>query len=126
MSILLAAYGALSAGSPSLDAASLTAWSGIALTHPTISGTNEDRAITWSVGGARNISASFSSVGTVSYRIDSGGYTTYSGAFSLTSGQTLGWRYQNGIGDESETVTVTDASRGSVLGSFIVSKTGSP
>jgi len=123
MSILLAAFAAMGR---SLDAASLTGWSNIPLTHPTSSGTNEDRTITWSVGGARNISASYGGIGTLSYRIDSGSYTTYTTPFSLSSGQTLGWRYQNGLGDESETVTVTDDARGAALDAFFVSKSGSP
>lgn len=113
-------------GGGGLDAISLTAWSDINLAHPTISGTNEDRTLTWSVGGARNISANVPGVGTLFYRINSGGYTTYSAPFSLSSGQTLGWRYQNGSGDESETITVTDDARAAAIDSFFVTKTGSP
>lgn len=126
MSILLAAFAALS-GAGSLDAASLTGWSDISLVHPTTSGTNEDRTITWSVGGARNISLSGVTGGyALSYRINSGSYVTYSTAFSLSSGQTLGWRVQSATVDASDILTVNDDTRGSAIDSFNVTKTGSP
>lgn len=111
-----------------LDAASLTGWSDINLVHPTSTGNNEDCTITWSVGGARNITISPSalSFGTLQYRINSGSWTTYSGAFSLSSGQTLAWRAFSVSSDQSASHTVTDASRGTALDSFNITKTGSP
>lgn len=72
-----------------------SAWSAITFASPTSQGTNEDRAITWG-GGARTITTNWASGGTLEYRLDSGSYVTYSGGFSMTSGQTLGWRYQAG------------------------------
>ena len=110
-------------GMGSLDAASLTPWSDISFNNPTSSGTNEDRTLTWSVGGARNISASGSIVGSLEYRINSGSWTTYSGAFSFSSGQTLGWRYSSST-NQSTSVTVNDDTRGAALDTFNLTVTG--
>jgi hypothetical protein len=60
-------------------------------------------------------------LGTLSYRINSGAYTAYSSPFSLSSGQTLGWRYQSS-GDEFSFVNVTDDARTALINSFFVSK----
>lgn len=106
-----------------LDAASLTPWSNISFHKPTSSGTNEDRTLTWSVGGARNISASGSIMGSLQYRINSGSWTNYSGAFSLSSGQTLGWRISSVI-NQSTSVTVNDDTRGAALDTFNLTVTG--
>lgn len=122
MSILLAVWAAL--GNVGLDAMSLTGWSGIALVSPTVRSTNEDRTITWSVGGARNISLSTSAIGSIEYRINSGTYVTYTAPFSLSSGQTLGWRYTNPAMNETDSATVADSTRGSSIATFAVSSTG--
>lgn len=101
------------------------AWSDIAVASPSTSGTNEDRTLTFA-GAARNISASSSfSVGALQYRLDSGSWTAYGSAFSITSGQTLGWRWASVEGNQAQTaVTVLDASRGAELDSFNLTSTG--
>ncbi len=108
-----------------LDDAVLSAsWSAVAddLGAP-LGATNEDRTITWSVGGARDISCNYTGSETLEYRIDSGSYVTYSVAFSLTSGQTLGWKY-TASANESGTITVTDDTRGASVGTFTYSAGG--
>lgn len=112
-----------------LDAASLSAgWSNIVLTYPTITGANEDRTISWTKGGARNVSLGFSIglAGVIEYRLNSGSWTTYSAPFSMSSGDTLGWRYTGSGGDESVTISVTDDAQGGTIGTFGVAITGSP
>jgi len=122
MSILLAAFGAM--GEPALDAVSLTPWSDIAISGGTIFGTNEDRTLTWSVGGARNISFAYDGSGTFQYRINSGSWVSYSSAFSLSSGQTLGWRYARDPGGDSGTATVVDDARSfATINTFLASYT---
>lgn len=111
-------------GARVLDAISLTGWSNISLTSPTTSGTNEDRTLTWSVGGARNISLSYAGAGLLEYRINSGSWTSYSGAFSLSSGQTLGFRWTHSSNQSATTATVTDATRGASLDTFDLTASG--
>jgi hypothetical protein len=112
-----------------LDEAALSAsWSAVADDLGAPAGaTNEDRTITWTIGGARNFSADYEGGNTLNYRINSGAWTLYAGAFSVTSGQTLGWQYIASA-NESGTITVTDASKGSSLlsGSFGYSAAGWP
>lgn len=82
------------------------AWSDLAGTVgvPTVS--NEDRTITFS-GGARTVTRSGGGAGvTWEYRINSGAWTAYSGGFSLTSGQTLGWQATYTVNVTVTTVTV--------------------
>lgn len=114
--------------SAALDAVSLSAtWSDIPLTAPTTQGTNEDRTLTWSLGGARNVSVSTSGAAVISaleYRINSGAWTAYGAAFSLTSGQTLGWRTNTAGVNGTETVTVTDASRAATIDTYDVVGSG--
>ena len=100
-----------------------SAWSAINLTWPTGNGTNEDRAISWDGGGTRNCDISTGSSGSFEYRINSGSWLSYSTAFAVSSGQTVGWRYTP-VGDESATVNVTID--GVALTSFDVSATGYP
>lgn len=74
---------------------------------PTVS--NEDRTISFG-GGSRTITRSGGGVGvTWEYRINSGSWTTYSGGFSLTSGQTLAWRATYTVNVTVTTVTVAVA-----------------
>lgn len=102
-------------GGGALDPISLSAlWSDISIASPATQGTNEDRTVTFNSGGSRSIELSgYATVITgVEYRINSGSWTAYSAPFSITSGQTLGFRATTGGGNGSETVTVADASRG--------------
>lgn len=118
MSILLAAWAAM--GEPALDAVSVTPWSDIIISGATVTGTNEDRTLTWAVGGARNISFSYTGTGTFEYRINSGSWVNYASAFSLSSGQTLGWRYTRDPGGDSGTATVVDDTNGfATIGTFL-------
>jgi|688.fasta_scaffold00779_34 hypothetical protein len=100
-----------------------SAWSAIDLVYTTVNGTNEDRTITWTGGGTRNIDYAGASFGTFEYRIDSGSWLSYSSPFALSSGQTVGWRYTP-TGDESVTIEVNVDSV--LLTSFGVSATGYP
>lgn len=104
-----------------LSRAVATAWSAITFASPTTQATNEDRAITWS-GGARTITNNWTSGGTLQYRLDSGSYVNYTAGFSMTSGQTLGWRYQAG-GSNINAVSQVSVN-GAVLGSFNIIVTG--
>ena len=128
MSILLAVFSAMAA--PGLDAISHTGWSPISLTYPTTSGTNEDRTLTWTSGGTRDISLTDAGDGVdhnLQYRINSGVWTNYtSGTFSVSTGQTLGFRITAASTDFGYIVIITDTTRGSVVDSFTISQTGAP
>lgn len=117
---LLAATG----GTVVLDAISFTAWSAVADDFGAPAGANnEDRTLTWAVGGARNISCNYAGANTLQYRINSGAWTAYAGAFSLSSGQTLAWKYI-ASSNESGTITPNDDTKGSSLASFTYSAAG--
>lgn len=111
-----------------LDAAAISAvWSDILVAWPTTNGTNEDRTITWAVGGARTIKNGWATGGTLEYRINSGTWTTYTqggAGFSMTSGQTLGWRFTPGgdLGPGDAAVTVN----GIALDTFTLQGSGFP
>jgi hypothetical protein len=112
-------------GARTLDAISLTPWPDITVSSPASTGSNADRALTWSQGGARNISASYGGNGTLQYRINSGAWTTYAGAFSHTSGETLGWQITTIFDNQSATdVVVTDATRGATIDTFSITASG--
>lgn len=99
------------------------AWSDITDTFGPGGVTNEDRTITF-IGPARTVTAASPPSGTLAYRIDSGSYVTYSGGFSLTSGQTLGWRF---AGSENLVATPVPVSvNGALLDTFNISATGWP
>jgi hypothetical protein len=99
----------------------VTPWSDITFSSPTTSGTSGDRTLSFS-GGARNITVNNTAGGTLEYRINSGAYTTYSGAFSVTSGQTLGWRWTY-IGNASGEAIIS-ASIGGEFARFNLTATG--
>lgn len=110
--------GAVAAGG--LSAVSLSAtWSDVVFASPTITGTNEDRTLTFT-GAARNIEAvtTGDEVG-VEYRINSGSWVSYTTAFSVSSTQTVGWRITSAL-PASATITVRDASRGVDIDAFDV------
>lgn len=70
-------------------------------------------------GISRDITLSVSDTGSaiVEYRIDSGSWTTYSAPFTVSDGETLGWRVDAG---GSGTITVTnDTDGGATLDLFI-------
>lgn len=111
------------AGIGGKDAASLSAvWSDISATYPTAEA-NEDRTVSWDIGGDRTVTTSYSGVNTLNYRLDSGSWTDSSGGFTMSSGQTLGWQitaasnegpvsvivYVDGVELDTFTVTVTGA-----------------
>lgn len=98
------------------------AWSDITVASPSTQGANEDRTISFG-GGLRNVTCSYAGTQTLGYRIDSGSYVTYSGGFSLTSGQTLGWRY-TASDNESPAVTVNVYVAGVLLDTFTVRAIG--
>lgn len=118
----------LAAGSGGLDVVTLSAtWSGLTDDFGAPAGVaNEDRTITWSRGASsRNFSTNYAGEGDLEYRINSGSWVAYTVAFAVTSGQTVGWRYE-AIGDESGSIIVTDATQGSSVGTFSYSSTGWP
>lgn len=118
-----ALFSQLLAAMRSLDAI-VADWGNITLSFPTISGTNSDLVLSWTAGGARNISANYAGAGTLEYRINSGAWTTYTAPFSVSSGQTVGWRYAPA--NESVVVTVTDDARIQAIDTFTVSGSGYP
>lgn len=117
---------AAAAGGLSAIALSAT-WDDISFSAPTTtSADNGDRTLTFT-GAARDISASVtgdSLSGGLEYRIDGGSWATYSTAFSVTSGQTVGWRINSYPVNSVSTVNVSDASRGVPLDSFTVTISG--
>jgi hypothetical protein len=108
---------ALGGGGPII----VTPWPDITFSSPTTSGTNSDNTLSFS-GGARNVTVENTAGGTLEYRINSGAYITYSGAFSVTNGQTLGWRWTN-IGNASGEAIIS-ASIGGEFDRFALSATG--
>ena len=103
-------------------------WADIILTHPTTSGTNGDLQITWT-GGAptRTVKNSWASGGTLEYRINSGSYVTYTqggSGFTITVGQTVGWRFTPGGNISTASAVVTCA--GVQVGSFQMGGSGYP
>lgn len=114
--------GIFAAALDSLDAAALSAaWSDISVSFPPAGGTNEDRTVTWSIGGARTVTASYGGGGVLAYRIDSGTFTNYAGGFSLSSGQSLGWRVTFGT---NEVGSVSVSINGEALDSFAANASG--
>jgi hypothetical protein len=107
------------------DAATLSAtWSDLNVAYPPANANNEDRTVSWTVGGSRTIAANYSgSNGTLSYRINSGAWTSYTAGFSLSSGQTLAWRLVWSA-DEFGAFTVTE--NGRTLATIDYSATGIP
>lgn len=123
---LLSLYGAAGGGGGGggLDSISFTAWSDVADDFGApAGGNNEDRTLSWSVGGARNISCNYAGSETLQYRINTGSWTTYAGAFALSSGQTLAWKYIASA-NESGTIVPNDDTKGESLVSFGYSATG--
>lgn len=102
-------------------------WSGIGATFPTTTTTaTGDPTLTFA-GGARTISCIGNSTGTLEHRIDSGAWTTHGAGVAVTSGQTIGWRVTGCTANDSQTMTVRDASRGdATIGTFSFSATGFP
>lgn len=96
------------------------AWSDLAASNPSAA-SNEDRTITWAGGGSRTISVTYGGNNTLSYRIDSGSWTTFSAGFSFTSGQTLAWRTTS---EATESTTVTVRVNGVPLDTFAINTTG--
>lgn len=88
--------------------------------------TNEDLTINFYSGpNARSIYASNPPKGTLSYRIDSGSWVQSTGApFTVTSGQTLGWRWELGSGADNGTITIRDGTRGDIIDTFVLIRTG--
>lgn len=92
-------------------------WSSIGYAAPTTFATNEDRTLTFN-GPARTINLSHSLVNTLNYRINSGSWTS-GVSFSISSGQTLGFRVSGNSNESFTTVTVQDGSRGNAtIGTF--------
>lgn len=69
--------------SPLPNWADISGSSPVSTTDETLSGFSGSIDILFAYGG----------FATVEYRIDSGSWTTYSGTFSISNGQTLGWRF---------------------------------
>lgn len=129
MSILHAVIGCFSntPGGVAEDAATLDSpWSGIVATWPNNNATSGDKTVTWTVGGSRAISINYGGDGIVSYRINSGSYVSYSGAFFLQSGQTLGWRVWF-VDNETSQIIVTETGISSrTLGTISTNAVGWP
>lgn len=113
---------ALVAATLQVQATISATWSDITVTSPSTQSTNEDRTISFG-GGSRNVTCDYAGTQTLQYRIDSGSYVTYSGAFSVTSGQTVGWRYQAGA-NETPAVSVNVYVAGALLDTFTVRAIG--
>lgn len=113
---------ALVAATLQVQATISATWSDITVASPTTQSTNEDRTISFG-GGSRTITCDYAGTQTLQYRLDSGTWTTYSSGFSLTSGQTLGWRYQAGD-NETPAVSVNVYVAGALLDTFTVRATG--
>ena len=116
---------AVPAGGGGGGASSLSsAFSDITATSPaTTSSESGDRTVTFTGGGSRTINGSSPGSGVLQYRVDSGSWLTYS-AFTVTSGQTIGFRVNEIESNAATTITVTDASRGATLGTFNYTATG--
>lgn len=107
------------------DPATLSAaWSDMTITWPGVVVTNEDRTVSWTVGGARTITAEYFGSNNLRYRINSGSWINYTAGFSLSSGQTLGWSFSAVSTNEFETITVKENTR--TLDSFIIDASGYP
>lgn len=89
------------------------------------SATNADITITFGAGpNARSIYASNPLKGTLSYRINSGSWVVSNGTpFTITSGQTLGWKWELGTGADNETITIRDGTRGDIIDTFTLTRT---
>ena len=72
--------------------------------------------------GSIDVSLAYTGAATAEYRIDSGSWTTYSGAFSVDAGETVGWRFTF-FGSDSGTATVTNDSAAQTLDTFTVTLT---
>lgn len=97
-------------------------WDGISYSSPTTFATNLDRTLTFN-GPARTINLSHSLENTLNYRINSGSWIAGT-SFSISSGQTLGFRV-SGDANEVSFVNVNDGSRGNALiQTFVVAVTG--
>lgn len=118
MSILIAT--ACAAGYTLEEATLSASFDDIELTAPTTTGTNANVTLTYTTSSPRTFSISFSGVGTLQYRVNSGTYTSGS-SFSVATGDTLNFKYLNHTGIyESQTVTINDNTRGGSVGSFTV------
>lgn len=98
-------------------------WSDIVYASPTTNGTNEDRAISWG-GGSRTITNNWAAGGTLQYRLDSGSWTTYTqggAGFSMTSGQTLAWKYLDASNINTNATVYVN---GVALDTFAITVTG--
>lgn len=102
--------------------ASVTPWSDIAAASPAINATNEDRAITWSGGGSRTVTFGVAlSGGDVGARKNGAG--GYASSQSITSGETIGFRYRP-VGNNQSSTPVSVYVDGVLLETFNVSATG--
>ena len=72
--------------------------------------------------GSIDVSLAYTGAATAEYRIDSGSWTTYSGAFSVDAGETVGWRFTF-FGSDSGTATVTNDTASQQLDTFTVTLT---
>lgn len=94
-------------------------WANISGANPTQSTTDETLD---GFFGSIDVSIAYTGAASVEYRIDSGTWTTYSGAFSVDTGETVGWRFTN-FGTDSGTATVTNDTTGKDLDTFTVTLT---
>jgi hypothetical protein len=99
-------------------------WGPIDIVFPTSAGANSDVTVSFQSGGVRSLSATYGGQD-LHYRINSGAWTAYAGPFSVTSGQTVGWRYSVSY-NESFSLTVRDDTRGATISAFSVSASGFP
>lgn len=103
-------------------------WADITVTFPTSSGTNSDLQISWvGASGTRTVKHNWNSGGTLEYRIDAGTWTTYTqggSGFTITSGQTVAWRFTPG-GNFSAVDTEVRVD-GVLLDTFQLSASGFP
>lgn len=94
-------------------------WANISGANPTQSTTDETLD---GFSGSIDVSIVYTGAASVEYRINSGTWTTYSSAFSVDAGQTVGWRFTN-FGSDSGTATVTNDTASQQLDTFTVTLT---
>jgi hypothetical protein len=83
-----------------------------------IGGSSTNSVTLSGVTGAMSVTASQTGLGYLYYTVGSGALTRYAGAFLWPEGETLTWTMTAAGGSVSGTVSVTDATTSTSLGSF--------
>lgn len=94
-------------------------WANVSGANPTQATTDESFD---NFDGSIDVSIAYTGGGAVRYRIDSGSWTAYSSAFSVSDGETVGFDFTN-FGADSGTATVTNDTTGDTIDTFTVTLT---